>query len=43
MPNSISSMELQVKQDTFSTSDCQLLRATDSSVVEGRVETGNLI
>ena len=43
MPNPISSMEIQVKQDNISTSYCQLLRATDSSVVEGGAETSTFI
>ena len=36
-------MEIQIKQDNFSTSYCQLLRAKDSSVVEGGAETSNFI
>ena len=43
MSNPISSMEIQVKQDNFSTSYCQLLRATDSRIVEGSAEISNFI
>lgn len=36
-------MEMQVQQDNFSTSYYQLLRATESDVIEYRSDTGNFI
>lgn len=43
MHNPISSTEMQVKQDNLSTSDGQLLRTTESNIVEDEIETGHLI